>query len=520
MHKIFGVRQNVEYIDRQGAYLIPIQNDCIGVVQTPKGFFLLGGGLDEGETDAHCIHRECLEETGYTVRIKHKIGAAETYYIAPEIGYFHPIQTYYVGELVKKVQEPLESDHELVWVSFQELKGKMYLEMQNWAIEGSMKLNNKPIIAIRADGNETLGMGHLMRCMSIAKALEKQGAQCVFFVAQEQAGAFIREKGFDCEVLGTDYRDMEAELPRLREMVGRPQSRNVYHQETMDSQHDLAKRVEGDGQKEAYVNESVPRLWLVDSYQITQSYLQELQKMCPVFYLDDTGGKVFAADGLINYNIYGDELEYEAKCPSNMKLLLGAGYAPVKEEFVQTSYTVREDVQNVLITMGGSDKLNITGALSQSLLKRLPESIHLTLICGRFNPHLQELMQLQEENPRVHVLVDVADMWKHMSQADVAVSAAGSTMYELGAMGVPTVCCYYVENQRRIAEGFATKVGMCNAGDFSVEPEAVLERLTEAACELVADGAKRKALSERMKRVADGQGAVRIARELLGITCN
>lgn len=405
------------------------------------------------------------------------------------------------------MQEPLESDHQLVWVSFQELKGKMNLEMQNWAIEESMKLNNKPIIAIRADGNETLGMGHLMRCMSIAKALEKQGSQCVFFVAQEQAGAFIREKGFACEVLGTDYLNMEAELPRLRELMENYMSKQSDKREMADCKYEVAERV-------PYAEESSIKLWLVDSYQITQSYLQELQKMCPVFYLDDTGERIFEADGLINYNIYGDELAYEAKCPREMKLLLGAGYAPVKEEFVQTPYTVREDVQNVLITMGGSDKLNITGVLSQSLLQRLPKEIELTLICGRFNPHLQELLKLEESNPRVHVLVDVADMWNKLAQADMAVAAAGSTMYELSAMGVPTVCCYYVENQRRIAEGFATKVGMCNAGDFSVDSAVVLEKLTEAVCELAADGAKRKALSERMKQVADGQGAVRIAKAL------
>ena len=56
---------------------------------------------------------------------------------------------------------------------------------------------------------------------------------------------------------------------------------------------------------------------------------------------------------------------------------------------------------------------------------------------------------------------------------------------------------------------------MCNAGDFSVEPAAVLENLTEAVCELVADRTERANLSGRMKQVADGQGAERIAKELL-----
>lgn len=394
--------------------------------------------------------------------------------------------------------------------------------MQNRATKEHEKKNNRPILAVRADGNEALGMGHLMRCMSIARAVEKLGMQCVFFVAEEPAGAFVRERGFACKVMNTDYRNMEAELPYLRECLaelfceGEPTKEkcNALQEEgPLESQQtDLL-------QSETMAERYAPGLWLVDSYQITQNYLWQLQKICPVFYLDDTGEQIFEADGLINYNIYGDELGYEVTCPKGMKLLLGAGYAPVKEEFVRMSYTVRKDVQNVLITMGGSDKLNITGVLSQSLLEKLPERIELTLICGRFNPHLQELLQLQECNKRVHVLVDVADMWNRLSQADVAVSAAGSTMYELSAMGVPTVCCYYVENQRRIAEGFAAKVGICNAGDFSVEPEAVLERLTEAVCELAADRTARETLSEGMKQVADGQGAVRIAGKLEAEAC-
>lgn len=59
-HKVFGVKENVKYLDRKGAYLIPFQNNQVGVVKTPKGYFLLGGGLEKGEYDTDCIKRECL----------------------------------------------------------------------------------------------------------------------------------------------------------------------------------------------------------------------------------------------------------------------------------------------------------------------------------------------------------------------------------------------------------------------------------------------------------------------------
>ncbi len=343
-----------------------------------------------------------------------------------------------------------------------------------------MKDKDKPMIVIRADGNEHIGMGHLVRSISIARALEKQGVGCVFFVAQEQAGEFVHKQGFACEVLGTDYQSMETELPII----------------------------------EKKAEEYMPDLWLLDSYQITHRYIEGLRKICPVFYLDDTGELDYDADGVINYNIYGDKLKYGIDGNEKRCCLLGAAYAPVKEAFIETGYSLREEVANVLITMGGSDKLNITGKLCRILLDKLPNKINITLICGRFNPHLQELLELQEDEERVRVLVDVPDMWNQFAIADVVVSAAGSTMYELSSMGVPTVCCYYVENQRRIAEGFAKEVCLFNGGDFSKEPQLVVERLIQGVCDLIEHKEKREMLSLRMKKVSDGKGAMRIAEEL------
>lgn len=135
MNKIFGTKKDVEYFDREGAYLIPIYNNQVGVIQTPKGYFFLGGGLEKGESHIACIERECMEEAGLLVIVKDKVCSAEMYTEHPTIGYFHPIQTYYVGEILTKVEFSTEKDHRFLWVDYKELKGKMFVEMQNWALE-------------------------------------------------------------------------------------------------------------------------------------------------------------------------------------------------------------------------------------------------------------------------------------------------------------------------------------------------------------------------------------------------
>ncbi len=135
MHKIFGEKKEVEYVDREGAYLIPIKGNDVGVVRTPKGYFLLGGGMDEGETEKQCIVREILEEIGYDVEVKQFVCSAESYMEHQELGYFHPIQNYYLGELLEQRGIPTEEDHCFEWVSYDMLKGNMHVEMQNWALE-------------------------------------------------------------------------------------------------------------------------------------------------------------------------------------------------------------------------------------------------------------------------------------------------------------------------------------------------------------------------------------------------
>ena len=143
MHKVFGLKENAEYFDREGAYLIAYNDNKIAVALTPKGYFFLGGGLQNGESHFDCIKRECLEEVGYSVLIEGKLCSAETYTTHPKIGHFHPIQTYYLGKLLKKEASAIEKDHTLCWIEYEKLKGKMFSEMQNWALEELSKILNK-----------------------------------------------------------------------------------------------------------------------------------------------------------------------------------------------------------------------------------------------------------------------------------------------------------------------------------------------------------------------------------------
>ena len=135
MHKVFGTKENVQYADRPGAYLIPIRDGQVGLVQTPKGYFLLGGGLEGSESHIACIQRECMEEVGCRVLVKQRLCSAESYCLHSQIGYFHPVQTYYLGDLEAFTDTPSESDHRFLWLPLPQAQGNLFSQMQNWALE-------------------------------------------------------------------------------------------------------------------------------------------------------------------------------------------------------------------------------------------------------------------------------------------------------------------------------------------------------------------------------------------------
>lgn len=335
-------------------------------------------------------------------------------------------------------------------------------------------------VCIRADGSSQIGMGHLMRTLSIAIALREKQVNVFYFTKEIESKAFLEEKGFPCHLVSRRDDDIYGEVDETLDFI----KRNKIH------------------------------MMLVDTYEATEAYLKALNEQIPVFYLDDLGRMDLPVSGLINYNIYGTEMGYDKAYGPNVKLLLGNYYAPVKPQFLETPYKVQEVVKNVLITMGGSDAYNITGQLAKMLLETMPKSVSITAVCGRFNSNLEELEALASKDVRLKVLTDVSDMWNKMAETDLCIASASSTMYELSTMGVPTVFCYYVENQRRIAEGFA-KLGLYNAGDFSKNSDEVLRNIEVGVYKLFNSYTKRDALSKSMKKICDGKGAMHLAEEIL-----
>lgn len=140
----FGEKiQGVEYKNRIGAYTIIVDDKKrFAVVKTKKGYFLIGGGLDEDETHEKCIKRECLEEVGMSVVVEDFICKGGQYSWSDSVGYIYGIGYFYFTKVIDVISKPIEKDHELVWLNIQECYENMHLKHQVWAINKAFNILN------------------------------------------------------------------------------------------------------------------------------------------------------------------------------------------------------------------------------------------------------------------------------------------------------------------------------------------------------------------------------------------
>lgn len=340
-------------------------------------------------------------------------------------------------------------------------------------------------IIIRADGNARIGAGHLMRCLTIAEEIRDKDS-VVFWCADEASAELAGSRGYRVHVLGTDYREMLSELPQW----------------------------EAWAQQESEAAESPQPTILVDSYYVNAEYLQALRSYGRVCLLDDMQQRVWPVDGMINYNAFAQRESYERlyagqdKLSGKAALYIGPAYVPLRPQFIGREYQVREQVKELLITTGGGDRENIAG----QILERIEDGTYrIHVVSGPYNPHGAQLAEYAAAHPRVEVHRQVTEMAELMRQCDLAVTAGGTTVYELCALGVPFICFSYAENQEALAE-YAGQQGIGrNAGKYHRDPEKVLEHIAELVREAMTDGAGRREMSRKARALVDGGGARRLA---------
>ena len=338
----------------------------------------------------------------------------------------------------------------------------------------------------RADGSAAVGAGHLMRCLTVAQELQNRqnkikAPEAICFLCAEEASAeLLQSWNMPVKVLGTDPAELEGELPVLEQITAGTDS-----------------------------------VFLVDSYAVTDAYLRGLQRLGRVFLLDDMQQHGFPVDGVINYNLFASAEKYRELYGEKTPQYLGAAYVPVRQQFCEAAKTYRvvETVTDLLITTGGGDRDNIAGEILRELCEHSLAGcgIRYHLVVGRFNPNRFQLEQYAGEHPEVTLHCDVQDMAGLMAGCQMAVTAGGTTIYELAVLGVPFVCFSYAENQEGLTEWLGEHEITGYGGAWHREAQQTKQAIGRWCREAYEDSRIRQRAYVAERTLIDGQGAARIA---------
>ena len=336
----------------------------------------------------------------------------------------------------------------------------------------------------RADASVGVGTGHLMECLTLAESFARTLSSGALFLVNDfgPARRAIGEKGYPCRIVPEGL-SQNGEAAWISEIAG----------------------------------EVGAKLLVCSLLGRDNAFYQALRGKgaTVVAILDDAGPTPVPADLMVNFSVLQDESSYRGHNGSGTRFLLGPRFMPMGEEF-HGSWSRRrpvpEEAKTIFVNQGGSDPFGLTAKILRGLeLLELPQEIVVVVGSAVTDAHRRELKAIGEEARNSYSFawgVTPKEMREIMDRSDLAITAAGNTLYELAIFGVPSIIVSHHERHLAVAERFAELGAGVNLGIGSLLPEAEIARAVER---LLGSREERQALSDRIKGIGDGLGCQRIA---------
>ena len=311
-------------------------------------------------------------------------------------------------------------------------------------------METEKIIILTEAGTE-YGFGHLTRCLAIAQGFKENKVESKFYVR----GSFTKEfkiEGFKCSIGN-------------------------------------------------WLNEEVDiddKIVVVDSYYANQEFCTKIYRSAKrVLFIDDYNRIKYPGGFVLNSVIGAESIDYpKNKC---ITYLFGPDYHPIRKDFWEVSKKIiNNKILKILITFGGSDIANKTPEILKFLTEKYPEISKIVIIGSGFS-NIDEIKKISDKNTKLVYYPEALQMKMEMLECDLAISAAGQTLYELARIGVPTYAVQVIENQTNNILNWRKNNFLLPGNIFIDLPDFNL----------------RKTVSENGVKIVDGKGVHRIYERLM-----
>lgn len=353
-------------------------------------------------------------------------------------------------------------------------------------------------VGIRVDGSKNIGMGHIMRCISLARSFKDAGSN-VFFISKYQQGIFaIEENGFNVKKLSHD------------EQKEQESKEEFYYGNSLELEEESEEIIR-------LIEICKLDVLIIDSYNVTEKYFLKIKPYVKILvYIDDVNAFPYPVDVVINGNITGKYLDYKSYF-KNQKFLLGPSYNLIRDEFKNISKrAVSKEVKKIMITTGGSDPFRTMELLIDIIRSdNSLDGIEIHGIIGVGFNNKEELKEKQRQYKNIVLHENVVKMSEIMLYCDIALSSCGSTLYELCACGTPVLGFVLADNQEFVAKkmdelGYIKFLGWYH--------QLKKENVNYTIKEIIHGFETREEMVKRQQGLVDGNGTKRVVnviREML-----
>jgi UDP-2,4-diacetamido-2,4,6-trideoxy-beta-L-altropyranose hydrolase len=254
-------------------------------------------------------------------------------------------------------------------------------------------------ILFRADSSSTIGIGHIMRDLILAK---EYAQDAIHFACQDLTGNINTQLPYPLHVLASNAPE---ELSSL-------------------------------------INSLHVDLLIIDHYDIsheTERYIKE--KTGVKIYVVDDNYKRHFCDILRNPNIYANSKNYEGLLPEYCQI--DCARPLIREEFHLEKSKKRKKIYDIFLSLGGADVANLT----LPILRALPQSLHVNILTTSANDNLDKIINYTQNKPNLSLHVNSNEVAKMLNQSRFAIITPSTVAHEVLYMNIPFLAIKVASNQ-------------------------------------------------------------------------
>lgn len=306
----------------------------------------------------------------------------------------------------------------------------------------------KPNLLIRADGSTNIGLGHIFRCLALSQMLNNHFQ--ITFVSKLLPGG------------------LESEF-----------ANSSVHLKVVNNEDEFFNLLTPD------------TITTLDGYHFDEAFQRKvIASGCKLCCIDDTFQGKFVADLIINHAPGVTQGDYDAA--PHTQFALGTDYVLLRQPFIKYAKTnhLKKEKGSSFICFGGSDEQNLTDQVLE-VAYRSEKFNDITIVTGASYLHEDELAEKVLKMDKVSYFQSLGEqqMADTMAKAEYAIVPSSGILYEALAAGCKVLSGTYVDNQKRVFEGFKRMDAIVDAGTFKTnELLSALENLNNLKSKKVIDG--------------------------------